>query len=149
MFFKNSNDPGLKTGIFQKTDMRSRNTVTVYRLRQTRTGNLIDYVDDGEGPTGPNQKRQRLLKAISDRVNIEGDLYPKLVADDASLGSINGLNGYPVTIQVIDDKITAAMKAAQKAQAEIKAQAEFDAEQKAPKKKRARRKKKEEETHAE
>ena len=97
----------------------------------------------------PSLQEREASELVAEKMRAAG--FNAVRVDDVSdaMGTINGLNGYPVTIQVIDDKIAAAMKAAQKAQAEIKAQAEFDAEQKAPKKKRARRKKKVEETHAE
>lgn len=129
MNFMNDNDPGLTTGIFTRVDRRTRNSVTVYRLRQTRSGHLIDIEDDGAGPTGPNQKRQRLLKSISDQIEVEGELVPKLHADNSGMGSVDGPGGYPVTIAVVDTAIRFALKAAAVAksarEAEVKADADF------------------------
>lgn len=140
MNFTTNNDPGLNTGIFTRTDRRSRNSVTVYRLRQTRSGHLIDIEDDGAGPTGPNQKRQRLLKSISDQIEIEGKLVPKLHADGAGMGSVDGPGGYPVSIAIANAEITKAMAAAVIAQEPLRQQAEAAAEAKLPRKRRSRKK---------
>lgn len=128
MKYQNIDDPGLKTGMFTRRNLRSGGSVTVYRLRMLTSGNLIDYEDDGAGPGGPNQARQRLLKSISSKVEIKGKIYPKLVADDGSLGSVEGPGGYPVTIPVMDAAMIDAMSKKMEQQAEVAAQARFQVE---------------------
>lgn len=140
MNFMNDNDPGLTTGIFTRVDRRTRNSVTVYRLRQTRSGHLIDIEDDGAGPTGPNQKRQRLLKSISDQIDIAGEMVPKLHADNSGMGSVDGPGGYPVSIAIADDRIRQLMAEADRQREPMRLQAEQDAEAKAPKKRRRKKK---------
>jgi len=127
MKYQNINDPGLKTGVFIKKNLRSGGSVTVYRLRMLTSGNLIDYEDDGAGPSGdPNQARQRLLKGISSQVEIKGKMFPKLVADDSSLGAIDGPGGYPITIPVIDAAMIDAMGKKKEQQKEIASQAQLE-----------------------
>jgi len=146
MKYQNIGDPGLKTGMFTKKNLKSGGSVTVYRLRMLTSGNLIDYEDDGAGPSGPNQSRQRLLRSISSKVEINGKSYPKLVADDESLGSVEGPGGYPVTIPVVSAAMIDAMGAKMDQQEEIAAQARFEVESKnkeaPPKPRRGRPRKK-------
>ena len=110
MRYKITGDPGAKTGIFSKKNTQTGVTIKVYRLRKITDGCLVDYEDDGAGPAGPNQGRQSLLRGIACQIQRDGKVFPKFVADDDSMGFVEGPGGFPVAIKVIDAAIIDAMK---------------------------------------
>ena len=126
MRYQDINHPGEnKTGIFTRKNLKSGGAVTVYALRKLKCNNIIELEDDGcDDHHNPGQARQRLLRMISTKIEINGKLYPKVVADDDSLGAVISSGGYPITIPVMTASMIDAIGMVKKQNEELRVQAE-------------------------
>ncbi len=126
------NHPGEnKTGVFTRKNLKTGASSTVYALRKLKCNNIIELEDDGcDESFNPGQARQRLLRMISTKIEINGKLYPKVVADDDSLGAVTSSGGYPITIPVMTASMIDAIGMVKRKNQDLRVQVEAEKAQK-------------------